>query len=271
MKYLAMKVALVIWLVAGLVGFLPTSGEAVKDDSLALYLPFDEGAGEETKDQSGNSNVGTFIAGPEWTKDGKYGSAISFDGASSHILVTDEGFKELGEAGDSYTVEAWIKTSQSGGQTWGAPIIIEKRATQGPIFRAFCLYINGQNSLSAHFEDPVERVEAPGPQINDDKWHHICMVREGADVSVYVDGELATTGQIADNGKSAPDEPVSIGCRRKNDTSPIHYFKGIVDEVAVYSRALTEAEVKQDMEKGIVFAVCHSCKLATTWGQVRSR
>jgi len=57
MKYLAMKVTLVIWLVAGLVGFLPTSGEAVKDDSLALYLPFDEGAGEEIKDQSGNSII----------------------------------------------------------------------------------------------------------------------------------------------------------------------------------------------------------------------
>ena len=44
---------------------------------------------------------------------------------------------------------------------------------------------------------------------------------------------------------------------------------GLVDEVAIYDRALTVEEINQDMENGVYFAVSPKDKLATTWGKLK--
>lgn len=44
---------------------------------------------------------------------------------------------------------------------------------------------------------------------------------------------------------------------------------GLVDEVAIYNRALTVDEINQDMENGVYFAVSPNDKLATTWGKLK--
>ena len=44
---------------------------------------------------------------------------------------------------------------------------------------------------------------------------------------------------------------------------------GLVDEVAIYNRALTVEEINQDMENGVFFAVSPKDKLATTWGKLK--
>ena len=48
------------------------------------------------------------------------------------------------------------------------------------------------------------------------------------------------------------------------------YFAGIIDEVAIYKRALAEAEIKEDMIEGPVSDVAPSGKLATAWGRIKS-
>jgi len=249
-----------------------SSAEAVDDSSLVLYLSFDEGAGDTAADQSGNSNDASFVGGADWTNDGRAGGAVSFDGATGYMLAGDAGFTTMGEPGDSYTVEAWIMTSQAGGATWGAPIIAEKRRL--PEWqRAFSLYINASNSFGVRFEtgDASLTVDATDPAINDDSWHHIAVTRNGAEAELYINGELAGSGDIGDEERSSPEQPISLGCRRKNDGSPVDYFAGIVDEFAVHSRALTGAEIQQDMESGVMAAVEPSGKLATTWAGIKQR
>ena len=44
---------------------------------------------------------------------------------------------------------------------------------------------------------------------------------------------------------------------------------GTIDEVAVYSRALTEEEILSDMQNGVIFSVSPQAKLATTWGSLK--
>ena len=44
---------------------------------------------------------------------------------------------------------------------------------------------------------------------------------------------------------------------------------GLVDEVAIYNRALTVEEINQDMENGVFFAVSPKDKLATTWAKLK--
>jgi hypothetical protein len=113
-------------------------------------------------------------------------------------------------------------------------------------------------------------VDAAAPAINDDSWHHIAFTRDGAEVKLYVDGNLAETGEITDEDRSAPDQPITVGCRRMNDGTPTHYFEGAVDELAVFTRALGEAEILQDMS-GNLSAVSSSGKLATVWGKIKNQ
>jgi len=59
-----------------------TSAHAAPKANLALYLPLDEGKGNEALDASGNKHVAQFVGSPKWTT-GKIGSALLFDGSSS--------------------------------------------------------------------------------------------------------------------------------------------------------------------------------------------
>ena len=81
-----MKHLILVLLVASFVVLLSAVGQAIKDDeSLVLYFPFDEGTGDTVPDKSGYKNDG-IIDGAEWVKDGKVGSALSFDGKERHFL-----------------------------------------------------------------------------------------------------------------------------------------------------------------------------------------
>lgn len=256
-----------LWI--SLVVLVCLTGFGRADESLVLYLRFDEGTGNTIQDESGNGNDGEMQGDAGW-ETGRYGNAIALNGANSYLLAGDSGFTNMGEAGDSYTVEAWIKTSQTGGTTWGAPIIVEKRR-QPEWHRAFSIYLNASSSLGARFETGVANitVDAAEPAINDDSWHHIAVTRNGAEVELYIDGDLAKAGQITDEDRSAPDQPITLGCRRTNDGASTHYFEGLIDELAIFSRALEVAEILQDM-KGDIAAVSSSGKLAIAWGAVKN-
>lgn len=270
MKSVMTRTILIVCLVASLMMVLLLPVEAIDDDSLVLYLSFDDGAGETAADQSSNSNTATLIGGVDWTNDSRIGGAVSFDGATGYILAGDAGFTTLGEPGDSYTVETWIMTDQPGGGTWGAPVIAEKRR-QPEWQRAFVLYINANNSLGVRFEtgNASVTVDAQSVAINDDSWHHIAVTKNGAEAVIYIDGSLAEVGDIGDEERSSPDQPISLGCRRVNDGGPVDRFAGILDEFAVHSRALTEAEIWEDMEDGVMAAIEPSGKLATTWAGIK--
>jgi hypothetical protein len=76
-----------------------------------------------------------------------------------------------------------------------------------------------------------------------------------------VNGKLETTEKSS--GKLPPNnKDLIIGMY-------INTFDGIIDEAALYNRALTEEEINQDMNKGVIFAVFSAGKLTTTWAQIR--
>ena len=85
-------------------------------------------------------------------------------------------------------------------------------------------------------------------------------------VKGYADGEFkeskAQGGLVRSTTKST-----GIG-QYAND----YWFLGIIDEVACYNRALTEKEIKQDMERGVLpTAVSPLDKLATTWSRIKGQ
>jgi len=77
-----------------------------------------------------------------------------------------------------------------------------------------------------------------------------------------VNGKLETTENSS--GKLPPNnQDLIIG-------KYLNTFDGIIDEAALYNRALTEEEINQDMNKGVIFAVPPAGKLTTTWASLKN-
>ena len=98
------------------------------------------------------------------------------------------------------------------------------------------------------------------------EWHHIAGVADGSNVKVYLDGKQDAT--IAYDGTAnvvATD--IGIACKVRGIVDGV---RGMVDEVAIWTRPLSADEIKQAMEGGITAAVSPAQKLATTWGNIKA-
>ena len=222
---------------------IATVSEAVKDEDIVLYLPFDEGSGNTAKDQSKHNNDGT-LHKVEWA-DGKYGNSVVFSGeAGGWVEVPDAPSLDITE---EITLMAWVYPTQYtnewfrivnkcwAGDTspWMVYGFYEQAGTNGRI--GFTVAVNGgQERLCRNNSTP---------QLPANEWSHIAAVYDGQTMRLYQDGtevlSAATTGTIDTN-----DVPVAIG--RNNEGNREHYI-GRVDEVVIWSTALDADEINQSM------------------------
>lgn len=83
--------------------------------------------------------------------------------------------------------------------------------------------------------------------INDNTWHHVAAVYDGANVTLYVDG--SSDGSVAKTGNlTTSSRNVRIGAR--HTTSMGEYFTGIIDDVRIYNKALSASEIQQIHDNG---------------------
>ena len=88
---------------------IPSLGIAnVAEDGLVAYWPFDEGNGKKAIDVTGNGHDGEFVGSPKWV-DGKFGTALEFNGADNHVAVADDDALDLAE---NLTFMAWFSPSE---------------------------------------------------------------------------------------------------------------------------------------------------------------
>jgi len=200
------------------------------------YWPLDSDA----QDFSGNDRHGTPITGANFISNGRHGGALELDGTEGYVSI--DGYK--GILGPPWTLSAWIQTSASGEPemlSWGSEgrgLKVEFRLDAGSVR----IEHGGGNNRSETL-------------VNDGLWHHVAAVLpEGGlmeDVEFYVDGEPGGTFQIA-NGTNpfitAVGIDVNIG---RSGPRADRYFTGLIDEVRMYSRALTQADILEVMETSL--------------------
>jgi hypothetical protein len=105
-----------------------------------------------------------------------------------------------------------------------------------------------------------------------DVWYHLAATydeKEGVGKN-YVNGVLES--DIAEDGATRA-EMAAAGPLQANDRELLvgkynNTFDGIIDEVAIYNRVLTEKEINKDM-KGVLFAVSPAGRLATRWARIK--
>jgi hypothetical protein len=225
-----MVLLVTLWLVAAVPG--PTPAD-VSTGLIARY-PFSGDA----SDASGNGNNGTLVGGMALTTDrsGAPNSAYQFNGLNSYISVPNSA--SLSSPTTAMTQAAWISIagpSQVGG---GFDPIIMKSVTSenGFMYRMNCettyfgaAYNNWNTHLSASQAIPLN------------EWHHVATVFNGSTIKFYFDGLPVGTQPMALTIVSDT-RPLTIGGDFPG--SP-EYFNGKIDDVALYSRALSDADILQ--------------------------
>jgi hypothetical protein len=230
---------------------------------LVLYLPFDEGGGTIARDLSGFGNNGTLLDAsstnadgntpPQWTT-GKVGGALSFDGVDDYVSTS-----WFQNSVTKYTITAWVKVPT----TINVPsIIVYNRGITATNSRSLTLYVCyagtcfGAPYGSANFgldSDGIWRgVYSRDRDLRDDNWHHVVgifssdsgqLVSEN-NFKMYVDGRdltLATPSQIGwSQSPLTGRENTLIG----RSVAWNGWFRGLIDEVRIYNRALSDAEIQ---------------------------
>jgi len=198
---------------------------------------FNAGSGTMVTDSSGNGNMGTISSGPVWSAQGKFGSALTFSG-SGNVSVPHAPTINLTS---SFTLSAWVKpTALSGYQT-----ILIKETTGGC---SYWLQTNG-NQVSSGFNNGSGCAEHLTSTANLplNAWSYLTAVFDDAanTYKIYVNGNLVSsqteTGTIQPNTQSLVFG--QSGC----SSCGYERWRGLIDEVRIYNRALSPSEIQADM------------------------
>jgi len=223
------------------------------DESLVLYLPFEEGKGDTAKDLSQYGYDGELVNNPKWV-DGQIGKALEFDGSNYvQVPITDE--LQLREV---FTAEFWVKRDAGQVAAWNYMV------AAGSLKWAVIYNQDQKVYIYSDSEGWGHRLTTDEPLTED--WTHIAATYDiDKEVKLYFNGEEAGAG--AKPGVVAQiDGSIMVGARHPGS----EFFTGIIDEVALYNRILSLDEIKRDMEGVGEAAVSPSGKLASTWGRIKN-
>ena len=250
------RVLLSALILAGLV-LMPFSATALdlKDEELLLYLPFNEGKGDAMEDFSPHGNDGELTGDADWV-DGKFDKALEF-GAAGEVKSP---YIELNEK--SFTVTMWVKPALSGGDQ--QCVFSQMQANAQNTSLHYRIYTNGTVRMGFYGND----LDAPAA-VDADEWAHITfwLDVDGKSRQIYINGESV----VEDAGKAGIEYLGNAGDTIVGSWGTSgQRFNGIIDEVMVWDRALSENDIERSMEDLSTFPVDPADKLATTWGSVKA-
>ena len=222
---------------------------------VGLWL-FDEGQGTVAKDKTNNKSDGK-INNATWV-DGKFGKALDFNGTNANVEIPNSGVLSV----EQFTLMAWVKVP---GFTGGWQTIATLN-TDGPI-RNYGLFINDKTGLVHYSFTSGKAWQSFNATSNiaDGKWRHIAATYDMKVFKCYVDGkvdgETAVNNLKPDSAKTV----FTIGSWVGGG-----WIKGAIDELALYNNALSEAQIKEAMNRSLaITAVEKHGKLATCWGAMK--
>jgi hypothetical protein len=184
-------------------------------------------------DASGNGN-GLSLSGGASYGPGQYGQALSLDGAlgSSAVQPVNNTAFDLG-AGD-FTIQVWANANDLS----GSPVLVEKFSGQsGP---GWTFYLS-PNASGIQFYSNGTLLLSPSAAIPTHAWQDYIVERQGSVLSMFFDGSLVATGSIS-GSLSASSNPLLIGARDAGDGRNFT-FSGLIDNVGIWNRALSNAEI----------------------------
>jgi hypothetical protein len=190
---------------------------------LVGYWPFDEGTGTVANDASGNHNTGILSSAPAWVT-GKVGGALNFNGSSNYVSVSTGPALTY----NPITFATWVREA---GSQYGTFMI--GKATYGGFLRD-----TGGSQYEWDISAPEYNVFASIPSFN--QWHFVVGTYDGNVQKLYVDGTLASSQSLS----VTPQVTSDFGIGACIFCGPGQFTNGSLDDVRIYSRALSAAEIQ---------------------------
>ena len=185
-------------------------------------------------DSSGYGIHGTAQQNTEiLTATGVIDSALTFNGTTDYIDCGDDSNLDFGTG--EFSISLWMVTAGS------SPMRLVNKRDSANI--GYEVSTNASGQIRAGIGDSSGYTEAVGEVVNDNIWHHVAITydRDG-DVSLYVDSGTPSTADISmRSGSIDNSELFRIG---RLGILPDKYFDGIIDDVKIFSKALSQAEVE---------------------------
>jgi hypothetical protein len=161
--------------------------------------------------------------------------SVSLDGTNDHVRVANAAALQLGSA---FSLEAWIRPTTL--RANGAFSSVLTKA------ESYSLQFNGsQLELTVMQNGVRKRLKAPTGAIVAGQTYHVVGTYDGATQRLYVNGELVASAALT-GAASASTYPLLIG----SWVGTNEFFAGHIDEVAVYNKVLSAAQVRAHHEAG---------------------
>lgn len=211
---------------------------------------FAEGAGTVAGDSSGNGFAATLSNGVAWSP-GRIGTAVNFDGVNDFVNLGSD--LSILNSVPATTVSCWIKPgstlasgsfrelvslsvgSTSATNTSRIAVSLQGDGTAGDIF------VGGRST-----DTEAQKNVIANASLSVGTWHHVVAVLDftGNSIKVYVNGTLSATNAAAGFASATTPSTSSRSCALgAQDTGDSNYYHGLMDEVQVYNRALSAAEI----------------------------
>jgi hypothetical protein len=241
MRRLALAVGtMVICLAAGVAILAMADDRAgARSPGLVAYFGFDGAAGGRAalRDASG---AGNHAAGQRVRLGkGRHGTGVIFGGRRSRVVVADD--DRLDVAG-AMTVEAWVRPRARA----GTRTVVAKVGEDSAAYAIHGATEAGGALGEARIGGVSRRVRVAG-DLRLGKWTHMALTYDGARLRLYLNGRRA--GSVQARGSVTPTGgPLQLGAGPRGQGR----FRGVIDEVRVYDRALPQREILADMRRRAV-------------------
>ena len=173
---------------------------------------------------------------------GKVGQAFRFDEVEDHVEAPPDAKQNPGQ---QITIEAWVYPDTL---DHGRPIVQKRSAGNvgGYTLETTHSSVAGEPANGLQFvlwlgsAANQARLVTPADALTEDVWQHVAATYDGAAMKIYVNG-VEVASQAASGTIAATNDPLAIG---RNAVIPSFTWDGLLDEVSLYNRALSPAEIQ---------------------------
>ncbi|MDD4062227.1 MAG: LamG domain-containing protein [Candidatus Pacebacteria bacterium] len=194
---------------------------------------------------SGGSGI-VIIRYTRWV-DGRHDKSLDFDGVGNYVDVGNDASLALDS---DLSISLWSKFQGTVGID--SSFMISKKNANHDQLEGYQVY------YSSHNNGTIDMMASDGyykrhTVLQDNNWHHYMMTWSGTTLSLYIDGQYIN-GSYSGTPKAvvAGDDDLWIG---KRDQANVDYTNGLIDDVRIYNRALTEDEIKFLYQRGLEYHV----------------
>ncbi|HYG73398.1 MAG TPA: LamG-like jellyroll fold domain-containing protein [Planctomycetota bacterium] len=202
---------------------------AAGNPRLAAHWTFDETAGLNAADRSGNGNTGTLVNGSSWSA-GKIAGGLRFDGVDDYVeCANNPSLNPVGQLSLSAWVNADTATSSK---------VIVSKANGSVLQYTLVRFGNGSLRFNIGTTSGIAGLSSV-TALAANRWYHVAATYDGSTIRLFIDGVLnasvAKSGAMSDCGRG-----VRIGAGTGTESM---FFKGSLDDLRIYNQALSAAEI----------------------------